>query len=97
MQGRELSQMAADFTWYLRNLLLAKTSDSIEDIIDVSSENLLRLKAEAESIETDRVMRYIRIFSELSGQIKYASQKRILIEIALIKLCRNGGRCRLAG
>ena len=33
-------------------------------------------------------MRYIRIFSELSGQIKYAPQKRILIEIALIKLCR---------
>ena len=28
------------------------------------------------------------IFSELSGQVKYAAQKRILIEIALIKLCR---------
>ena len=33
-------------------------------------------------------MRYIRIFSELSGQIKYSSQKRILIEVALIKLCK---------
>lgn len=90
MQGRELTQFVTDFTWYLRNLLLAKTSDSIEDIIDVSSENLLRLKEEAERIETDRVMRYIRIFSELAGQIKYAAQKRILIEIALIKLCRPG-------
>ena len=34
------------------------------------------------------IMRYIRIFSELSGQLKYAPQKRVLIEIALIKLCR---------
>ena len=33
-------------------------------------------------------MRFIRIFSELSNQIKYSSQKRILIEIAIIKLCR---------
>lgn len=90
MQGRELTQFVTDFTWYLRNLLLAKTSDSIEDIIDVSSENLLRLKEEAARIETDTVMRYIRIFSELAGQIKYAAQKRILIEIALIKLCRPG-------
>lgn len=90
MQGRELTQFVTDFTWYLRNLLLAKTSDSIEDIIDVSSENLIRLKEEAGSIEADTVMRYIRIFSELAGQIKYASQKRILIEIALIKLCRPG-------
>ena len=33
-------------------------------------------------------MRYIRIFSELGSQIKYAGQKRILIEIAVIKLCK---------
>lgn len=88
MQGRELAQFVTDFTWYLRNLLLVKTSDAVEDIIDVSSDNLARLKEEAQMTEPETVMRYIRIFSELSGQIKYAAQKRILIEIALIKLCR---------
>lgn len=30
-------------------------------------------------------MRFIRIFSELSNQIRYASQKRVLIELALIQ------------
>lgn len=88
MQGRELTQFVTDFTWYLRNLLLVKSSDDIEDVIDVSSDNLARLREEAGMTETDAIMRYIRIFSELSGQIKYAAQKRILIEIALIKLCR---------
>ncbi|MBO5473523.1 MAG: DNA polymerase III subunit gamma/tau [Lachnospiraceae bacterium] len=88
MQGRELTQFVTDVTWYLRNLLLIKSSDDIEDVIDVSSDNLVRLKEEAQMIETDSIMRYIRIFSDLSGQIKYAAQKRILIEIALIKLCR---------
>lgn len=88
MQGRELTQFVSDFTWYLRNLLLVKTSDDIEDVIDVSTENLARLKEEAELADMDTIMRYIRIFSELSGQIRYASQKRILIEIALIKLCK---------
>jgi len=34
------------------------------------------------------LMRYIRIFSELSGQLRYATQKRVLVEVALIKLCR---------
>ena len=88
MQGRELPQFVADFTWYLRNLLLLKASDDIEDVIDVSTENLVRLREEAAMLGTDTIMRYIRIFSELSGQIRYAAQKRILIEIALIKLCR---------
>lgn len=88
MQGRELSQMTVDFTWYLRNLLLAKSSDNMEDVLDVSTENLERLKEEAGMIEADELIRYIRIFSDLSGQMKYAVQKRVLLEVALIKLCR---------
>ncbi len=88
MQGRELAQFVTDFTWYLRNLMLVKTSDNLEDVIDMSSDNLARLKEEAGMAEMDQILRYIRIFSELSGQLRYASQKRILVEIALIKLCR---------
>lgn len=87
MQGRELTQLAADFTWYLRNLLLVKTSDMIEDVLDVSTENMMQLKEEAEMIEADMLLRYIRIFSELSEQLRYATQKRVLLEVALIKLC----------
>ena len=88
LQGRELSQFVTDLAWYLRNLLLIKSADGVEDIIDVSSDNLVRLKEEAELAENDTIMRYIRILSELSGQIRYATQKRILIEMAIIKLCR---------
>ncbi|MCI8853301.1 MAG: DNA polymerase III subunit gamma/tau [Lachnospiraceae bacterium] len=88
IQGRELSQFVVDFTWYLRNLLLLKSSDQMEDVLDVSTENLNQLRQEAGLVETDTLMRYIRIFSELSGQMRYATQKRILVEVALIKLCR---------
>ena len=88
IQGRELAQFIIDFTWYLRNLLLIKTADGIEDVIDVSTENLARLKEEAKIAQNDTIMRYIRVLSELSGQIRFAAQKRILIEMALIKLCR---------
>ncbi len=89
MQGRELTQFVTDVTWYLRNLLLVKTSDTeIEDVVDVSSDNLARLKEEADAMDAEEIMRQIRIFSELSGQIKYATQKRILIEMTLIKLCK---------
>ena len=88
MQGRELSQLAADFTWYLRNLLLVKSSDNMEDVLDVSSENLALLKEEAQMIDSDTLIRYIRIFSDLTNQLKYATQKRVLLEVSLIKLCR---------
>ena len=86
IQGRDLSQLVNDFVWYMRNLLIAKTTDEPGDMLDMSEENLAILKEEAAGVDTETLMRYIRIFSELSGQLRYASQKRILVEIAFIKL-----------
>lgn len=88
LQGRDLNQLVVDFTWYMRNLLLVKTSDGVEDVIDVSMDMLALLKEEAAMVDLEVLMRYIRIFSELSNQIRYSAQKRILIEMALIKLTK---------
>ena len=86
IQGRDLSQLVNDFVWYMRNLLIAKTTDEPGDMLNMSDETLTILKEEATGVDTKTLMRYIRIFSELSGQLRYASQKRILVEIAFIKL-----------
>ncbi len=88
IQGRELSQFVLDFIWYMRNLLLVQGSGDLEDILDISAENLAALKEEAQTIDNAKIMRYIRVFSELSNQVRYSSQKRVLIEVALVKLCR---------
>ena len=88
IQGREIGQFVTDFSWYMRNLLLLQSSDNMEDVLEVSAENLALLREEAAMIDSEVLMRYIRIFSELANQIKYAAQKRILIEIAVIKLCK---------
>lgn len=88
IQGRELGQFVTDFIWYLRNLLVLKTADAPEEMLDMSEDNLNLLREEAGMIEGETLMRYIRIFSELSNQLRYASQKRVLIELALIKLTR---------
>lgn len=87
--GRELGQFVIDFIWYLRNLLLIRSTNNVSDIIiEVSTENLEVLKKDAAQIDEQALMRYIRIFSELSNQLRYATRKRVLIEIALIKLCK---------
>lgn len=88
VQGRELGQFVIDFIWYLRNMLILKTTDDAESMLEMSEENLNQLREESQMIEGETLMRYIRIFSELSGQLRYASQKRVLIEIALIKLTK---------
>lgn len=88
MQGRELTQFVVDFTWYLRNLLLIKTSDNVEDVVEVSQDNLVLLREEAQLLDDDTLMRYIRVLSELSNTIKFSTQKRVMVEIAFIKLTK---------
>ena len=86
--GRDLNQFINEFIWYLRNLLMVDTADDGSDIVDVSSEVLELMREQAKKVDADGLIRYIRILSELSNQIRYATQKRVLTEVALIKLCK---------
>ncbi len=88
VQGRELTQFINDFVWYLRNLMLVRTSDQMEDVVDISSDNLQALKEQAMNTDMETILRYIRVFSELSSKMRYATQKRILIEMEFIKICK---------
>ena len=88
IQGRELGQFVTDFIWYLRNLLLVQSTDDAEGLLDMSEENLKQLKEDSTKTDGNTLMRYIRVLSELSNQLRYASQKRVMVEVALIKLTR---------
>lgn len=95
--GKEVGQFVSDFTWYLRNLMLVQNSEDLEDVLDVSTENLAQLREESRMLDGNTLMRYIRILSDLSGQIRYAAQKQILVEMALIRLCRPQMDADLSG
>ncbi len=87
-QGRDLGQFVVDFLWYLRNLLLVEETDEPEDLIDISAESLTALKTDAQMADLFTLMHLIRECSDLSNEMKYSSQKRILLEVSIVKLCR---------
>ena len=88
IQGRELGQFVTDFIWYIRNILLIQSADDGEGLVDMSQQNLRQLKEDGKKADGPVLMRYIRVLSELGNQLRYASQKRVLIEVALIKLTK---------
>lgn len=88
IQGRELGQFVNEFIWYLRNLLLLQTAEDGEGLVDMSEENMTQLREDGKLIDGDTLIRYIRVLSELSDRLRSAGQKRILTEIALIKLTK---------
>ena len=88
IQGRELSQFVAAFIWFLRNLLILKTADEAEELLDMSEDNLKQLREDAALADENVLMRYIRVFSEVLNQIRFAAQKRVLVELAFIRLTK---------
>lgn len=87
-QGREWSQFVTDFLWYLRNLLLAGKGTRAEEALEVSTDQLKLLQEKAKTVEEALLIRYIRILSELLERIRYATSKRVLVEVELMKLCK---------
>lgn len=89
-RGIEIGQFMTDFIWYLRNLLLVATSSpaDAEEMVDVSAEQMADLNEMTNEVTPDQIMRYIRILSELQSSMRYATNRRVLAEIALIRMAK---------
>ena len=88
MSGRELGQFVQVFIWYVRSLLLLKTSEAGSEILDLSREDWERMAEESSMMDPDGLMRLIRIYSELANQMRNAVNKRVLLEITAIRTTR---------
>ncbi len=88
LQGREMGQFVTDYIWYLRNMLMIKSDPDEDDVIDLTEEDRLQLLEDSSRIDHDTLMRHIRILSDLSNNLRYATQKRVMVEIAFMKMCR---------
>ena len=86
--GRDVSVLVSDFLGYLRDLLLLKTSEQSAGILEVSGEQMRLLQEDAAIVRDETLMRYIFVLSELSSQMRFAYNKRVLAEVALIRLGR---------
>ena len=87
-QGREWSQFITDFLWFLRNLLLVGQGTDAEEALEVSTEQMKFLQEKAKLIDEKLLIRDIRILSALLEKLRFATTKRVLVEVELIKLCR---------
>lgn len=87
VSGTEIGRFVTDFTWYLRNLMLIKSTNTKADVLDVTTDSFEEMKIDSEKAELGTIMRYIRIMSDLTGALKMTTQGRVLTEMTLIKLC----------
>ncbi|MBR3834155.1 MAG: DNA polymerase III subunit gamma/tau [Lachnospiraceae bacterium] len=83
--GKDLSLFVNEFTAFMRDLLMLKFNS--QATVDVTKENLPRLIEAGADVEDEKLISFINIMQDTAGKIKYASTKRIVLEVAIIKLC----------
>ena len=87
MQGRDVKQFVSEIINHLRNLLVAISVKDPSNILDMSKENISKLKNQSGNTSAEELIYLIKSFSNLSSEMKYSDNERILLEVMFIKLC----------
>lgn len=85
-QGKDLTQIVNEFTSFVRNVLVLKMNPAMT--VDVTSENIPRLLELGNDLSEEYLINYINILQEAASKINRATTKRIVLEVAVIKMCK---------
>ena len=92
--GKDMMRLMADLIAYLRDLLVFKAKpDALNE--DVDSEVQQSLAAYAELISIDRLLELIDQFAAAEGRMKWAPNKKLHFEVAIIKAIQSLGQATL--
>ena len=82
--GKDMMKLMSDLISYLRDLLVFRVKpDALSEDVDPNEQK--SLAAQAQLIETDRLLELIDQFAEAEGRMKWAPNKKLHFEVALIK------------
>ena len=92
--GKEMMTLMSDLIMHLRDLLVFKVKpDALAE--EAGPELQSSLGEEAALIETDRLLELIEQFAEAEGRMKWAPNKKLHFEVAVIKAIQTLGQVTL--
>ena len=84
--GKDIKNLIDDLIDHFRNLMVCKVSNDLDEIISLPEEIIDQLKSQAETIETNEIIRILNILSVTQDDIKASSNPRVLAEVSIMKL-----------
>jgi DNA polymerase-3 subunit gamma/tau len=82
--GKDLSKLLGDLIGHFRNVLVLKV-DPDSRSTEIPTEVLEAVREQSSLIDTQRLLRLIDLFAETDGRMKWAPNKKLHLEIGVIK------------
>ena len=83
----DMERLCSEMTNYFRDLMIVKTIDKPDELIVCTAEELEELKSTAKGFTLENILRALSVFEETGGNLKRGVNRRVEVEMALIKLC----------
>lgn len=94
-QGKDLLQFVNEFTGFIRNILVLSINPNMT--MDVTKETKEKMLALTTDLSQDFMMHAIYVLQDAAGKIAYTTSKRVMLELAIMKLCKPEMRYDIEG
>ncbi len=92
--GKDLSRLMSDLIEHLRNLLVSQSApETLHE--DLSAEAVAELAEQATRIAPEKLLNLIEQFADAEGRMKWAANKKMHFEIAVIRAIQTLGQATL--
>jgi DNA polymerase-3 subunit gamma/tau len=92
--GKDMMRLMSDLIAYLRDLLVFKAKPDVLDE-DIDPDLKKSLAAHADLLTTDRLLELIDQFAAAEGRMKWAPNKKLHFEVAIIRAIQSLGQATL--
>ena len=83
-EGKDIQNFLWEIIKYVKDILIYKSSKSLNIYSEAEITNIEKL---ANEVTKEKLLQIVYILSNLENDIKYSSQKLILFQVGIIKLC----------
>lgn len=84
--GKDMLQFIKDWTYHFRNIMMSKFAEKLEDIMNMSCENVEKVKAQGAEMSMEFISAALTELSSALNKARYSSQARTLLEVSILKL-----------
>ncbi|MBI5232429.1 MAG: DNA polymerase III subunit gamma/tau [Coriobacteriales bacterium] len=89
--GADLAEFVRAFTGHVRDLYVAAAVGETEGIVERSAEEVSRLQSQATEFGPERLARILDLLGELASEMRWSSDPRLSLEVALTRMARPQG------
>ena len=85
LEGKDLTNFLWEIIKYIRDIMILKTTNNVSNIY--SEEDKKVIQELTKDVSKDRLLQIIYSLSDLENELKWSSQKNIIFQVGIMRLC----------